>query len=169
MTREENIDYIRNSLTMGDLWEQLSEEASELAQAASKMARFYNNRNTPAKDYDELVDNVIEEHSDIATIFEVLQWEDKESRKKISDEKLERWCKRLKERHINDTFANRWTTLHSSEESEEKKPAHGQFTWGGEQRTPKHICVHLCDYSDAKAFVDALSKASGLEFTFSLD
>lgn len=169
MDREEKLNYIRSRLTRADLFAQLAEEASELSQAASKMARYYNDRNTPANDYDVLVMSLVEEHADVATAFEALNWNDKEMRAEISEHKIDRWYKRLTERQINTSFSDSWTTLHSSEESEEEKPTHGRFTWGGEHRTPKHICVHLCDHSDAKAFVDALSKATGLELTFSMD
>lgn len=89
------INEIRSKLCHAAMWEQLAEEASELSQAASKMARWYRGENPPAKDMGELTDNVIEEHADVDLCFTVIGWNDKEHREQVKKKKLERWVSRL--------------------------------------------------------------------------
>lgn len=89
------INTIRQKLSHAAMWEQLAEEASELSQAASKMARWYRGENPPAKDIDVLTDNVIEEHADVDLCFTVLGWNDKAHREQVKEMKLKRWASRI--------------------------------------------------------------------------
>lgn len=47
------------------MWMQLTEEASELSQAAAKMARYLHGTNPVAKDEDEIRAGIIEEYADV--------------------------------------------------------------------------------------------------------
>lgn len=47
------------------MWMQLAEEASELSQAAAKMARYLHGTNPVAKNEDEIRVSVIEEYADV--------------------------------------------------------------------------------------------------------
>lgn len=63
---------IRCQLCEEDLWGQLAEEASELAQAAEKMRRITSGRNLPACSREEAIANLYEEMGDIDLVLAVL-------------------------------------------------------------------------------------------------
>lgn len=94
-----DIDFIRYTLSDAEIWGQLAEEAAELAQAALKMQRLYTN-NRPRKDDSECRAAVIEEHADLALCFKILDWDDKEERKQIMEQKIHRWAEHLKSKGI---------------------------------------------------------------------
>lgn len=93
---EAYLTFLANNLTQYELWGQLAEEASELAQAALKMQRQCFPHNPPRKDWAECVTDVIEEHADLALCFAVLGWNDKQERDAISVAKLARWVDSVK-------------------------------------------------------------------------
>jgi dUTP pyrophosphatase len=94
-----DFDFLQENLSKADLWQQLSEEASELAQAASKMERFYRGTNPPRKSRGELVSDVVEEHADIALCFRLLNWEDEDERKFVEEHKTMRWANAIRTAH----------------------------------------------------------------------
>lgn len=83
---------IKKHLTTAELWGQLAEEATELAQAALKMQRLFTENNKPRKPTIECVKNVTEEHADLALCFKLIGWDDKDARRRIERAKLERWA-----------------------------------------------------------------------------
>lgn len=74
-------DDIRKKIGDEACWVQLAEEASELSQAAAKMARFLHGTNPVANPYDldkrdlkvQLLTNVIEEYMDVVSVCEILE------------------------------------------------------------------------------------------------
>lgn len=94
---EKDIEYIRCRLTEADIWGQLAEEAAELSQAALKMQRHCLKRNPPRKDLKSIMDDVVEEHADLALCFKILNWNDKEKRSQIMEKKAKRWAQCLME------------------------------------------------------------------------
>lgn len=120
-----DLEYIRSRLTQANLWGQLAEECTELAQAALKMQRMEQGANMPRKDRIECMQAVIEEHADVALCFEMLNWQDKEPRQDIREIKIARWAEHLKKEE-NQAFENgrefgRW-------EAEQGRPvAHWQL------------------------------------------
>ena len=83
-------------LTPADLWGQLAEEASELAQAALKMQRLELGNNPPRKTTQECINNVIEEHSDVDFCFKLLRWDDNKEMEVVQKAKAGRWMSTLK-------------------------------------------------------------------------
>ena len=95
-TAEEHINYIKEKIPLPDLYAQLAEEAAELSQAASKMARYLRGVNPTPKTEQEVCSNLIEEYTDVVTVAcNILDihpdW-------LVSDYKLYRWVKRLEEK-----------------------------------------------------------------------
>lgn len=94
-TSKEHVNYIREKIPLPDLYEQLAEEASELSQAANKMARYLRGVNPTPKSEQEIRSNLIEEYTDVVNVAcNILDihpdW-------LVSDYKLYRWSKRLEE------------------------------------------------------------------------
>lgn len=73
-------------------YEQLAEEAAELAQAALKSARIERGINPTPVDEDTAYLNLIEEVADLTVCLKVLNIKPNE---KLCNEKLARWSKRL--------------------------------------------------------------------------
>lgn len=93
---DNQMEELRGMLTPADLWGQLAEEASELTQAALKMQRLELGNNPPRKTPQECINNVIEEHADVALCFKLLGWNDKEKGEAIQKTKIVRWLSTLK-------------------------------------------------------------------------
>lgn len=72
--------------------DQLAEEATELAQAALKLARVYRGINPTPVAVDEAHNNLIEEYSDVVLVARIL---DVYADPDILTAKTERWLKRL--------------------------------------------------------------------------
>ena len=92
-TAIENVEIIKNSISKPDLYEQLAEEAAELAQAANKMARTLRGTNPTPKTELEAQNSVIEEYTDVVNVAGNIldihpDW-------LIGDYKLYRWMKRI--------------------------------------------------------------------------
>lgn len=94
----EKLDYIKAHVSEADLWQQLAEEAAELSQAASKMARMIRGTNPPLMTPKGAMSCVIEEHADVALCFELLEWNDKAIRNEVKKMKIESWCARIEGR-----------------------------------------------------------------------
>lgn len=82
---------------------QLAEEASELAQAALKLARIKNGAPTPVTE-DEAVEHLSEELADVLNCFYILTYQNgrdydrfRDRVESISCGKLDRWARRIKE------------------------------------------------------------------------
>lgn len=94
-TAIENIEIILRDVPLPDLYEQLAEEAAELAQAANKMARVLRGTNPTPKTEEEARSSLIEEYTDVVNVGTNIldirpDW-------LLGDYKLYRWKKRLEE------------------------------------------------------------------------
>lgn len=95
------IDDIRHSIGDEACWMQLAEEASELSQAAAKMARFLHGTNPVGNPYElseqdlkvHLLTNVIEEYMDVVNVCEILEVPE---HREIIRVKRNRWIGRIK-------------------------------------------------------------------------
>lgn len=94
-TSKEYMENIKTKIPIEDLYEQLAEEASELAQAANKMARTMRGNNPTPKTEMEAYHDVIEEYSDVVNVAENIL--DIRPDFAICNYKLLRWNKRLEE------------------------------------------------------------------------
>lgn len=93
---EESIKEIREKVPVPDIFDQLAEEAAELAQAANKMARVMRGTNPANIDEKEAMKNVIEEYTDIHVVAkDILELQVDGLQ---ADYKIDRWAKRLKEK-----------------------------------------------------------------------
>lgn len=94
VSARENEKYIREKVIDEDLYNQLAEEASELAQAANKMVRVLRGTNPTPKSFDDVAKDLTEEFSDLVLVAKILDihvdW-------LVSEYKLYRWRKRLEE------------------------------------------------------------------------
>ena len=94
------LDDIREKVGDEALWMQLAEEASELSQAAAKMARHLHGTNPVDNPYDmderdlrvSLMTDVIEEYMDVMNVCEVLRVPE---HREIIRVKRNRWISRL--------------------------------------------------------------------------
>lgn len=120
MTWDEKMDYLRGSLTAEDMWGQLAEEASELAQAALKMQRYVVGTNPPRKAFADLVSDIVEERGDVLICLELLRFGTVEDllgeggKKAYLEEKLSRWVDCIKSKQFN--YANEVNRLISEME-----------------------------------------------------
>lgn len=92
-TSKDNIDTIKNAIPIADIYDQLAEEAAELAQAANKMARVLRGTNPTPKTEREAHSSVVEEYTDLVNVAgNVLDihpdW-------LVGEYKLYRWAKRI--------------------------------------------------------------------------
>lgn len=86
------IKFVEDKLSVAALYEQLAEEASELAQAALKLSRIHRDENpTPISRF-EAVDNLKEEFTDLLLVSDILGLTPDEA---LKEEKAYRWAGRL--------------------------------------------------------------------------
>lgn len=78
--------------------EQLAEEASELSQAALKLARCLRDENPTPKNEQQCYDALIEEYTDVINCTEILEIEHDQE---MLEYKRKRWKIRIKERYDN--------------------------------------------------------------------
>lgn len=103
MSGEKKVDprvsYLVSMLLPVDFYVQLAEEASELSQAALKMARLIEGRNPPRKTKEECILDLIEEVADVRNALSVLN--DIACREHMIEEcmdrKMDRWVKGIRE------------------------------------------------------------------------
>ena len=93
MTTDEAIARIRETLSPGDAYAQLAEEAIELAHAALKLERYVRGTNPPAATTKELTTNLLEEITDLMLVMIVAQVDNYSP--EIFAQKLERWVERI--------------------------------------------------------------------------
>lgn len=91
---EWNEDDIISLIGEEAMWLQLAEEASELSQAACKMARYLHGTNPVAKSKTQIRANIIEEFSDVINCARHLSIPIHEG---LINNKNERWIKRIEE------------------------------------------------------------------------
>ena len=101
-TAREQISYIAENLSRGELLAQLAEESAELTQAALKHRRTFTESASPTpKTEDETLDNLIEEFADVLICAEAINHQETKLFGKtftdIYEYKLRRWCDRIKE------------------------------------------------------------------------
>lgn len=98
MENRENVlrQFVRDNLSDVDLYLALAEEAGELAQSAAKAARAIIGRNYTPRTVDECVDSVVEEFSDVCSVFNVLFESSKDDElSSVMSSKLVRWANRI--------------------------------------------------------------------------
>lgn len=96
------VNDIRKAVGDEACWMQLAEEASELSQAAAKMARFLHGTNPVANPYEldakdlkiQLLSNVIEEYMDVVNVCEILEVPE---HREVIRLKRNRWIGRINE------------------------------------------------------------------------
>lgn len=98
MTNEriEKLSLIRNIIPIAAIYEQLAEEAAELAQASLKMARIHREENYTPTPYLDAADHLIEEYTDVFLCAQTLGLHHSE---KTLEEKLDRWIERNDTEH----------------------------------------------------------------------
>lgn len=84
--------YIRQQLSEEARYEQLAEEAAELAQAALKVARIMRGENPTPMSIEEARKNLVEEYSDVTVAANVLNLCTDSD---VMVEKMERWKNRI--------------------------------------------------------------------------
>lgn len=100
---EQRLDKVRELSTGASLYEQVAEEATELAHAAQKIARYLRGEQPLAEDFDILKaeENFKEEYGDVLLSVDAvvgLPYEDFYIETMESyDKKLDRWVERLEE------------------------------------------------------------------------
>lgn len=101
MTKVEAVEVLCHHLSEAAILEQLAEESSELAQAASKFARKLRGENPTPKTETELAYNLQEEYEDVLNCSFVLHcYRYPEVRDRLADccnTKVIRWAERLEE------------------------------------------------------------------------
>ena len=98
---ENNLEFIKNKLPVEERLCALAEEASELAQAALKLRRVYDQTSPTTVPYEAAIGNLHEEIADVMTCVRALELDEawhKKLQDQISEEKLRRWAKRIAER-----------------------------------------------------------------------
>ena len=101
-TAQEQISYIAENLSKGEILAQLAEESAELTQAALKHRRTFTEGASPTpKTEDETLDNLIEEFADVLICAEAINHQETKLFGKpftnIYKYKLRRWYDRIKE------------------------------------------------------------------------
>lgn len=91
--REDNVAAIQARVSLEDLYEQLAEEAAELAQRANKMARVLRGTNPTPKDETTARKELEEEFTDVMNVGETILG--LKADPLIADYKLYRWRRRL--------------------------------------------------------------------------
>lgn len=92
------IDYVRREVPEEKQWQQLAEEATELAHAALKVCRTLDDTNPTPVSFEEAMAKVHEELADVRLAVMVLNldnFSDNEVHGKIMINKLQRWTERL--------------------------------------------------------------------------
>lgn len=87
-----NEDNVINLIGEEAMWLQLAEEASELSQAACKMARYLHGTNPVAKSVTEIRSDIVEEFSDVINCARHLNIP---SHEELIDYKNYRWINRI--------------------------------------------------------------------------
>ena len=90
------VKYLRDNLSVNDVYLQMCEESSELSQASAKMVRVLNNTNPTPVTYSEALNNFLEEMADVLVCWDVLvNRVNKEKVNSLKQYKLSRWANRL--------------------------------------------------------------------------
>lgn len=92
------LDVILDHLDQGELLCQLAEEATELAHAALKLRRAYDQTNPTPKTAQQCYEALLEELADVSVCCTALGYDSPLSRSRIAavyGEKIQRWAERL--------------------------------------------------------------------------
>lgn len=92
----EYVETIRSTISSADIYDQLAEEASELAHAANKMARVLRGTNPTPKNEWEAYKDVVEEYTDLINVAKNVL--DIRPDVLIGRYKLYRWAKRIEQK-----------------------------------------------------------------------
>lgn len=96
LNHKEHYKKVRELIPLPALYEQLAEEATELAKAALKVARIYRNENYTPLTVNEAFDNVIEEYTDVYICCKALMLYHSNE---IENKKILRWIERNSKEH----------------------------------------------------------------------
>lgn len=91
---KDKAEYIFEKIPCPALYEQLAEEAAEMAHAALKMARIWRKENPTPVQWQEGFNRLTEEISDVMLVLDVLGLEKDQE---IVDQKIDRWLDRIRE------------------------------------------------------------------------
>ena len=94
------VEELTRSVPMKDICVMLAEEASELAQAASKMYRQDSDAIPTPIEYDEAMKKLIEEYTDVIVAASVMRLQPSSL---IFEQKAERWLDRIAEKTSANT------------------------------------------------------------------
>lgn len=103
--RDAERDYITSKVPAEQIFSQLAEECSELAQASLKMARKLNGLNPTPKTLKECYSHLVEEIADVIIVLYILGALEGDTIDKILTTvhyKMLRWVLRLKEAEVKD-------------------------------------------------------------------
>lgn len=103
--RDVEREYITSKVPAEQIFSQLAEECSELAQASLKMARIINGRNPTPTTMKECHANLLEEIADVITVLYILGALEGDTIDRILTTvhcKMLRWVLRLKEAEVKD-------------------------------------------------------------------
>ena len=101
MSDSKDLNYVKGVLKEVDILLQMSEEASELSQAAAKRARVLVGRNPTPVTEPESYQSLLEEYADVKLCAEaLLSTEDLKNVNVVMREKLNRWVSRIKKSDI---------------------------------------------------------------------
>lgn len=92
------INYVRENLSIAARYEQLAEEASELSQAALKMARIERGENPTSTSYCDAISNLYEEYADVLVAASSIDIPPKVL-DMIGQSKIKRWKSRIENRN----------------------------------------------------------------------
>lgn len=92
------IEYISENLSIAARYEQLAEEASELSQAALKMARIERDENPTSTNYCDALSNLYEEYADVLVASSSICIPHKVV-DMIGQSKIKRWKSRIENRN----------------------------------------------------------------------
>ena len=106
---KKGLDYIRTNTSEASRYESLAEEATELAHAAQKLARYLRGEQPLAMDFnpEKEKQHLLEEFTDTNLTFHTLYglpYEEGDTFNRLDDvyeSKLERWVDRIKEKLVN--------------------------------------------------------------------
>lgn len=90
---KETVDKIIDKVPINEIYMELAEEAAELSQAALKMCRVTSPTNPTPKTYEDALNDLIEEYTDVVNIAEKLL--KLKANETLGNRKLERWVSRI--------------------------------------------------------------------------
>lgn len=99
MNYTEMLNYVKKNVSTKERFAQLAEEATELAKAALKYRRTFDDKNPTPVSKDEAFKNLVEEIDDVALCLDAVSFKWRiEFNSLQREQKLKRWVKRIAEK-----------------------------------------------------------------------